>query len=173
MAKHTRNVPTPLKISLILCIGYGLRYNCLFIFLRSLRKLTQFYLGLGCANHGAPHYYYFALSRNPKITKNSTDFKIFLCVTLVRDMSSKISASNTLLTWIVMDLFSRFQVFYQNNCSNFCINVRNLLRCVSVRCWHWFFMTLFKSAFSYLASKITRNNLVEVRTFSNSCISSA
>ena len=34
------------------------------------------------------------------------------------------------------------------------------------------FLTLFKSEFSYLSSKITRNSLVEVNTCYYSCISS-
>ena len=45
-----------IKISLILGIGCGLRFNFLFRLLKSLRKRTQFDLGLGCAKDGAPYY---------------------------------------------------------------------------------------------------------------------
>ena len=41
--------------------GYGLRFNGLFKFLNSLRKLTQFDLGLGCAKDGATHSESFSL----------------------------------------------------------------------------------------------------------------
>ena len=43
------------NIPLILGTGYGLRFNCLFIFLMSLRKYTQFDLGLGYAKYWDPH----------------------------------------------------------------------------------------------------------------------
>ena len=65
---------------MILGIGYDLRFNCLFIFLKSLRKRTQFELGLGCAMYEAPHSESLALSRTTSRTKRSTYFlKISLC----------------------------------------------------------------------------------------------
>ena len=59
------------NISLVLCIGYGLRFNFIFKFLKSLIKRNRFVLGLGCAKDGAPHSGSFALSRNPSRTKHS------------------------------------------------------------------------------------------------------
>ena len=44
-----------------------------------------------------------------------------------------------------------------NNSLVFCNNFSNPSRCTYVRCWYWFSMTLFKSSFSYLKSKIKRN----------------
>ena len=61
-------------MSLILGIGYVLRFNCLFIFIRSLRKRTQFDLSFGCAKNGAPHYELLACSRNHIRAKRSTYF---------------------------------------------------------------------------------------------------
>ena len=54
----------------MLGIGYGLRFSCLFRFLKSLIKLIQFYLGLGCAEYAAYHYELLAISRTPIITKH-------------------------------------------------------------------------------------------------------
>ena len=54
-----------------------------------------------------------------------------------------------------------------NNSSGCFNNFRNSLRFFSVKCWHWFFVTLFKSAFSYLAYKITCNIFLEIRTCSD------
>ena len=62
------------NISLILGIGYGLRINYLFRFLKSLRKLNQFGLGLGCEKIGDTHSESLALSRTPIRTKRSTFF---------------------------------------------------------------------------------------------------
>ena len=80
------------NISLILGIGYGLRFNCLFMFLRTLIKRTWVDLGLGCAKHGAPYSDFFALSRNPSRNKCSTSLKIYIHVTLFLDMVSSILA---------------------------------------------------------------------------------
>ena len=62
------------KISLILGIGCGLHFNCLFIFIKSLRKRTWFDLGLGCAKGGAPHSESLAHVSTPNRTKISTYF---------------------------------------------------------------------------------------------------
>ena len=68
------------NIALIFGIGYGFCFNCLFRFLKSLRKRTQFDLGLGLAKDGAPHYESYVTSRNPNRNKGSTSFlKISLC----------------------------------------------------------------------------------------------
>ena len=51
-----------------------------FILINSLIKHTQLFLGLGCANDGAPNSNLFALSRTPIRTKYSTYFLIIsLC----------------------------------------------------------------------------------------------
>ena len=43
------------NISLVLSIGYGLGFNCLFKVIKSLRKHNRFFLGLGCAKDGDRH----------------------------------------------------------------------------------------------------------------------
>ena len=65
---------------MIFGIGYGFRFNCLFRFLKSLRKYTRFDLGLGWAKDGDTHYESFANLRTPSITKRSTSFlNIYSC----------------------------------------------------------------------------------------------
>ena len=55
------------------------------MFLKSLSKLTQFNLGLGCAKDGAPHYESVYTSMNPNETNNSTSFlKISSCTFVTR-----------------------------------------------------------------------------------------
>ena len=61
---------------MILGIGYDLRFNFLFRFIKSLRKHTRFDLGLGCAQDGVPHYEMFALSRTTIRNKRSTYFSL-------------------------------------------------------------------------------------------------
>ena len=48
--------------------------NCLFKFLKSIRKRTPFDVGLGCEKDGAPHSESFATSRTHSRTKRSTSF---------------------------------------------------------------------------------------------------
>ena len=68
------------RISFILGIVCGLCFNCLFRFLKSLRKHTRFYLGLGYSKDGADHFELLARSRNPSRNKRSTSFlNISLC----------------------------------------------------------------------------------------------
>ena len=59
---------------MILGIGYGSRFNYLFIFPKAPIKRTRFYLGLGCAKNGAPHYELFPNYSTPSRTKHSTSF---------------------------------------------------------------------------------------------------
>ena len=47
------------NVSLILGVGYGLHCNCFLRFIKSLRRRTQFDLGLGCAKDGDPHSEFF------------------------------------------------------------------------------------------------------------------
>ena len=110
------------KISLILDIGYDLRFNYLFIFLKSLRKRTQSVLSLGCEKYGAPHYESFSLSRNPSWTKILTTFLEFLHLPLIMDMVSNILASNPILIYVF-----RVTSVSSNNSLKFCNNFRNLL----------------------------------------------
>ena len=61
-------------------IGYSFCFNCFFKFLKSIRKRTQFDLGLGCVKDGAPRYESFSTPRNHIGTKRSTSFlEISLC----------------------------------------------------------------------------------------------
>ena len=60
--------------SFIFGIGYGFRFNCLFIFLRSLRKRTWFDLGLRWEQNWTPHYESFSTLRTHNMTKYSTFF---------------------------------------------------------------------------------------------------
>ena len=155
------------NITLILGIGYGLRLNYLSIFLSSLRKYTQFDLGLGCAKDGATHSGSFTSSRTYSRNKCPTSFfNISSCTFVTVYGFEHIGFAPS---FHVKSTRSILQVpsVSSNNSSNFCNDFRNSLRYVSVRCWHWFVITLFKYLFYYLSSKITRNRLFKVRTFSN------
>ena len=55
-----------------------------------------------------------------------------------------------------------------NHCPHLCNNFSNLLCCVIIKWWHWVYITLYKSDFSYLVSNITRNSFGAVRTCSES-----
>ena len=74
------------NILLILLIGYGLYFNCLFKFLTSLRKCTSFVLSLGFAKDGNPNLESLALSRTPSINTRSTPFQKYPCITLVLEV---------------------------------------------------------------------------------------
>ena len=68
------------NILFIFYIGYCLCFNCLFRFLDSLIKCTQFDLVLGFAKDGATHSESFAISRTPNMTKSSTPcLNIYFC----------------------------------------------------------------------------------------------
>ena len=60
------------NISLIFDIRYGLWFNCLFGYLKSLRKCTWFDLGLGCAKDGYHHSESLARSSTHNRNKHST-----------------------------------------------------------------------------------------------------
>ena len=66
---HTENLTIIITLNFILGIGYGLRFNYLFRFLKSLRKSTRFVLGLVYENYGAPHSESFDMPRTPSRTK--------------------------------------------------------------------------------------------------------
>ena len=105
--------------SLILGIGYGLRFDCLLVFLKSLRKRTQFDLGLGCTKDWDPHYGSLVYSRTPSRTKLSTPFlNIYLC-----NFSTGYGIKNIgfefSLIWSILYLFSRCQVFHWTTIQNF------------------------------------------------------
>ena len=59
---------------MVLGIGYCLRFNFLFRFLKSIIKRTRFDLVLACAKDGAPHSELLGSSRNHSSTKRSTSF---------------------------------------------------------------------------------------------------
>ena len=115
-------------------IGYGFSFNFLFKFLKSVRKLTQFYLGLGCANYGAPHYESLSPPSNTSRIKLSTYFLNISSCTFdtgyVRDYTAFTSSLNSKYTGSVFQLPS----FPLKNSSNICNNFGNLLHCVIVKC---------------------------------------
>ena len=139
-------------------------FNCLFRFLKSLRKHTWFYLGLGCAKDGASHSESFATSRTHSRNKRSTTFLNISSCTFGTGYARKhigfASYFNSKSTGSIFQVPS----VSLNNYSNFCNHFSNSLHCVIVRFLHWVSITLCKSACSYLASNITRNCLVSVRT---------
>ena len=96
--------------------------------------------------------------------------KIYILLILILFMVSNKSVSHFLLNRNLMDLFSGYQVFHWKNPPFFCNNLRNSLRCSSVKLWHLFFNDLFKYDFSYLAYTILPNSLLEVWTCSDSNI---
>ena len=52
----------------------GFRYNCLFRFLKSVRKRTRFDIGLAWVKDGAPHSESFTTSKNTNKIERSTSF---------------------------------------------------------------------------------------------------
>ena len=137
-------------ILFILGTGCGLCFNCLFRFLKSLRKPTWFYLGLGYSKDGATHSESLGSSRTPSRTNRSTSFlKISLC-----NFSIGYGFEHIGFTFYFNSKYDGcvFQVpsVPSNNSSDFCSNFSDSLRCDSVRYPHWFSITLFKSAFWYL-----------------------
>ena len=138
------------KISLVFGIGYGFRFNFLFGFLNSDKKLTWFDLGSGCAKYGATHYELFDTSRTPNRTKRPTSFlNIYSCT-----FSTSYGREHIGFAWS-FNSDSNGSVFQvpcvpSNNSSNLCNNFSNSLRCVIVKCWHWVSVTLFKSDFFIL-----------------------
>ena len=101
------------NISLIFGIGYGFRFNCLFTFLKSLRKRTQFDFGLDCAKDWAPHSESFDTSRTPSRTNRSTSFlKISLCTFGSAYVCESIYFAYYLIRSLLY-LFYRYQVFHQ------------------------------------------------------------
>ena len=96
----------------MIVIGYDFCFNCLFRFLKILRKLTRFDLGLDCAKDGAPHSESFATSRTPSNTKCSTSFlNIYSCTFVNVYVIDNIFFASS-LNQSLLDLFSRCQVFH-------------------------------------------------------------
>ena len=138
------------NISLIFGIGYGFCFNYLFVFLKSLKKRNRFYLDLGWVKDGALHSESFATSRTYSRNRRSTSFLNVSSCTFGtwygREQIDLTSFFNSKSTGYIFQVPS----FQSNNSSNLCINFSNSLRCVVVKCWHLFSITLCKSAFSYL-----------------------
>ena len=111
------------NISWIFGTGYGLGFNYLFRFIKSLRKRTWFVLGLSCAKDGDTHTESFALLRTHIRTKCSTSFLTFLRLPSLPDMVFNISASHTFLIISPLYLFSRCQVFHQTTIRIFVITL--------------------------------------------------
>ena len=153
------------NILLIFGIGSSFHVNCLFRLLKSLRKSARFDLGSGCAKDGVPYSESFATSRNPSRNKRSTSFLEISRCTFVTGYSRK-----HIVFTSSFNLRSNVSVLQvpnvpSNNSSNICNNFSNSLHCVTVIFRHWVYTSLCKFAFLYLASNITRNRLVAVRTF--------
>ena len=124
------------NISLVSGIGYGFRLNCLFRFLRSLRKRTRFDLGLGWEKDGATHSESFATLRNPSINIRSTYFlNISLCTFGTRYFHEQIVFASSFNLESTRSIFQVPSV-PSNNSSIFCNNFSNSLHCVIVKCWH-------------------------------------
>ena len=141
----------------------GFSFYCWFRFLKSLSKHTIFDLGLGSAKDGDPHSESFATSSNPSITKPPTTLLNIYLFTLGTgygrnqigfEYSFKLNSTGSVF---------RMPSVPSNNSSKICNNFKNSLRCVVVKCWHWFSITLLKSDFSYLAYDIKLNRCVSVR----------
>ena len=149
-------------------IGYNFWLNGLFRFLNALRTITCFYLGLGFAKDEAPHSESFYYSSNTNRIKRSTYFlKVYACTFITGYGLEHIGFESSFNLKCTGSVFKVSSVPL-NKSSKFCASFSNLKRCVVYKCWHWVSMTLCKSDFSYLAYNITRNNLVTVRTFSDS-----
>ena len=156
----------------MLGIGYGLQFNYLFKFLKSLRKRTWFVFGLVCVKDGDPHSESFDFSINPNITKQYTSFSnIYPCIFGTGYGSKHISLAfyfNLKFTGSVFHVPS----VTSNNFLIFCNKLSKKLCWSSVECWYFYFVTLFKFVFSYLESKIVCNHFLEVRIFFDSNTSS-
>ena len=96
-------------------------------------------------------------------------FLTFISIHLVMDSASRIILINSLLHNV-----SGYQVLHQTtlqfcnifvNSIRFCNIFRNSIRCIYVKCWHCFILLYLNLTFSYLASKITHNCLLEMRNF--------
>ena len=130
------------NISFLLGIVYGLHFNCLFIFLRSLRKLTRFDLGLDCAKDGAPHSEYLDFSIILSRNKRSTSaLNIPLC-TLGTGYGLKhigfVSSFNSKSTGSILQV----PIVPSKNSYMFYNNFRNSLRFTSIRFFIWFYHNL-------------------------------
>ena len=153
------------NVSFILGIVYILNFSWWFKSLRSLRKITLFVLCLGCAKYWSPHSESFEFLNTTCIIRLYTSFlniSYFTFGTIhgIENIEYSISFDYNYIGSI-------FQVpsVTLKNYSNFCNNLSNLSSFSSIKCWHWFLVTLFKSTFSYLASKITRNFLYKYWIF--------
>ena len=135
---------------MVLGVGYGLCFNCLFRFIQSLIKRTRLFLGLSCAEDGDTHSESFDSPRTSSRNKRSTSYlNIFSCTFGTRYGLGHIrflfyfhSKSN--------GYFFQVPSVPLNNSSNTFNNLSNSLRCSSFKLYHLFFITLFKSDFSYL-----------------------
>ena len=109
------------NISLVLGIGYYQRFNWLFRFLKSLRKLTWFDLYLGCAKDGVPHYKSFALSSTTIRTKRSNCFLSFLDGTFGIGYGLRHIGLHPFLIRSLLNLFPWWQVLHQTTLRIFII----------------------------------------------------
>ena len=113
---------------------YGFCSNCLFRFLKALRKHTRFYLGLGYEKDGDHHSESFDSSSNPSRTKRSNYFlKISSCnfsTGYGRENIGFTSYFSSESTGSVLQVLS----VISSNSSNHCNNSINSLYCVSDIC---------------------------------------
>ena len=123
------------KISLILGLVYGLRFICLFKYIKSLIKCTLFVLGLGCTKYGSPHSESNELSRTPSITKRYILFNLSLCNFVtgygIKHIDFKFSF-NFKSTGYVIQLPS----VSSKHSSKFYRNLSNSSCCYFFKCWN-------------------------------------
>ena len=132
---------------MIFGIGYGFCFNCLFRFLSSLRKHIRFDLGLVWAKDRDPHSESFATLRAPSRTRRSTSFLNIYSCNFSTGYGRKHICFAYYFNWNSTGYVFQLPSVPSNNSSNFCNNFSSSLRCVIVKCWHWFSITLCKSYF--------------------------
>ena len=121
-------------MSFIFGIGYGSRFNCLFRFLKSLRKLNCSDLGLGCAKYGDTHSESFATSRIPNRTKRSTPFLKMSSCTYCTGYDCKYIGFSSSFDPKYTGSVPQFPSIPSKNSLNLCHNFSNSLCCVIVKC---------------------------------------
>ena len=130
-------------------------------------------MGWGCANNGSSHSESFYISNHPSRTKHSISLICFSSGTFSNIYGLTHTGFESYFNLKYNGSVFQVPSVQSNNSSIFFYDLSNSLHFVSVKCWHWFYITVFKSTFSYLASKSTRNYLVEILTSSDSCTYSA
>ena len=140
--------PSNLKhISLILGIGYGLLFDWLFKFIKSIWKCNQYLFGLGCKKYGSPHSDSFDFSRTPSITKHSKYFlNIYPCTLGTGYGCKNISLESSFNSKSTESLF-RVPIIPSKNYSDFCNKLSKYFCSYLVKSWHLFSSLYLKMSF--------------------------